>query len=216
MSASASNHFHILMADVVGSSNLDRKKLADSLRDSVSGVNDSLQKNILSPFTITLGDEFQGLARSLQDAVKILFFLEEQRLEKGLDFKLHYVLHEGEIDTEINRETSYGMLGTGLAEARKKLTDRKRDRLRFEFSLTDVSRTVQINRLFEVVDGIVSRWKRKDFELVLVMLQNENDQDVGDRFEKDRSQIYKRRKTLMIREYLCLKEFLFTYTSLDS
>lgn len=216
MSVSPANHFHILMADVVGSSNLDRKKLANSLRDSVSGVNDTLHKHILSPFTITLGDEFQGLVRSLSAAVKILFFLEEQRLEKSLDFKLHYVLHVGEIDTEINRETSYGMLGPGLAEAREKLTDRKRDRPRFEFSLRDNSRSVQLNRLFDVVDGIVSRWKRKDFELVLAMLQNENDQDVGDRFEKDRSQIYKRRKTLMIQEYLHLQEFLFTYTSLDS
>lgn len=200
------------MGDVVGSSKYEPANLAKSLKSLVEKTNNDLNKETLSPFTVTLGDEFQGVTQSLNSGIKTLFYFEEQRLAKKLDFKLHYVLHYGKIETDINPETAYGMLGQGLTQAREKLTAKKRDRKRFNISLDAKDLSSQYNRLFEVVDGITERWKKDDFSLILDMIRNENDQVVGEKHGKDRSQIYRRRKTLMVKEYNLLKDFILTYT----
>lgn len=202
--------YYILMGDVVRSSDYESEKLGKTLKKLVHSANKDLRKKTLSPYTVTLGDEFQGVTKSLESGIETLFYFEEERLAKELDFKLHYVLHFGKIDTEINRETSYGMLGEGLTEARKKLTAKKRDRRRFNFSLEQKDQSEQLNRLFEVLDSITEKWKPDDFALILDMIRNDNDQEVGEKHGKDRSQIYRRRKTLMIHEYNLLKESIRT------
>ncbi len=206
--------YHILMGDVIGSSDYDPMKLGRQLKDLVRSANQDLRYNTLSPYVVTLGDEFQGVTRSLAAGIKTLFFFEEKRLTKGLDFKMQYVLHYGIMETGINPESSYGMLGEGLSQARKKLTAKTRGRKRFNFSLGDKQHSEQLNRLFGVLDGISERWKKADYGLISDMIQNDNDREVGKMYDKDRSQIYRRRKTLMTQEYLLLKEFIFTYINL--
>lgn len=205
--------YYILMGDVIGSSNYNAGELGKNLKKLVGETNKDLKKKTLSPYTVTLGDEFQGVTASLRSGIETLFYLEEKRLSEGCGFKLHYVLHVGKIDTEINPETSYGMLGEGLTQARKKLTAKKRDRKRFNFSLGNKSLSVQLNRLFEILDGITVRWKKDDFSLILDMIKNDNDRKVGEKHQKDRSQIYRRRKTLMINEYNLLKDFIFDFVN---
>lgn len=203
--------YYILMGDVIGSSDYNPSELGKSLKSLVKYINESLEEKTLSPYTVTLGDEFQGVTKSLKSGIETLFYFEELRLEQQHEFKLHYVLHHGKIETEINPETSYGMLGEGLTQAREKLTSKKRDRKRFNISLRSDEQSMQLDRLFEVLDGITERWKVDDFPLILDMIRNQNDQEVGEKHEKDRSQIYRRRKTLMIKEYTVLKEFIINY-----
>lgn len=203
--------YYILMGDVVGSSKYEPNKLGKNLKSMVQTANKDLIDQTLSPYTITLGDEFQGVAKSLESAIRTLFYFEEKRLTEEYDFKLHYVLYLGKIETTINSETSYGMLGEGLTTAREKLTAKKRERKRFDISLGTKEQSNQFNRLFEVLDGIIERWKKNDFSLISDMIHNQNDQEVGELHGKDRSQIYRRRKTLMIKEYNLLKEFILKY-----
>lgn len=208
--------YYILMGDVVQSSDFQPDQLGRDLKKLVSSANRDLENHTLSPYTVTLGDEFQGVTKSLSSAIETLFYFEEQKLAMNLDFSLHYVLHFGKIETEINPDTSYGMLGEGLTEARKMLTAKKRDRRRFNFSLKKRMLSQQLNRIFVVLDGIAGRWKRDDFSLILDMIKTENDREVGKKHGKDRSQIYRRRKTLMIDEYLMLKSFIINYSKTES
>ena len=212
--ASIDDTYYILMGDVIRSRDYELEKLAEDLRDLVQSANRDFRSKTLSPYTITLGDEFQGVTQSLESGIETLFYFEEQRLARQWDFSVRYVLHHGKIDTEINPETSYGMLGEGLAQARNQLASKKRDRKRFQVSLDDRELGNQINRLFEVLSGITDRWKTDDFTLIHDMIRNENDQEVGDIHGKDRSQIYKRRKTLLVKEYTLLKESIFSCTKL--
>ena len=206
------NIYPILMGDVVSSSSYKAEKLHTELKELVEVTNMTFRKNILSPLTITLGDEFQGVVDSLQSAVQIIFLLEEESLRRELNFRLHYVFHTGKIETDINPDIAYEMLGSGLTHARKLLTDKSRDRKRFVFDMGKNSLSEQLIRIFDVVDGLTQNWKKEDFKLIWSMIKNENNQEVGDEFDKNRDQIWKRRKTLMIKEYTQLKDFIFTYT----
>jgi hypothetical protein len=201
---------YILMGDVVSSKDYDSNTLQKQLRTLTDHCNETLKEELLSPYTITLGDEFQGIPDSLKTSIKTLFFYEEECLQLSLDFKLHYVIHFGEIETEINPDIAYEMMGPGLTRARELLSTKKRDRKRFQFLLENETLSLQLNRLFEVLDSIIQSWKQDDFSLILDMIHNENNAEVGEKHGKNRDQIWKRRKTLMIHEYNLLKQVIFT------
>lgn len=205
------NIYPILMGDVVSSSKYEPKQLGTDLKSLVDVVNDSFKENILSPLTITLGDDFQTVLDSVETGIAIIFFIEEECLRRELDFKLHYVLHTGQIETNINPDIAYEMLGKGLTTARKMLNIKKRDRKRFKIDIQSKTESDQLNRLFEVTDSLIMNWKKEDYTLIIDMIENENNSEVGEKHDKNRDQIWKRRKTLMIKEYTLLKETIITY-----
>ncbi|MEO9885278.1 MAG: SatD family protein [Balneola sp.] len=209
--AKKTNNYPIFMGDVVNSSGYDGDLLSKGLKDLVKQTNKSYKKSILSPLTITLGDEFQGVLSSVSSGIDLLFYFEEELLKTEPDFKLQYVLLLGEIETEINTDIAYEMMGKGLTEARKLLSTKKRSRKRFQFKLQNKELTEQLTKIFEVLDAIILNWKKEDYPLIIDMIHNENNSEVGELHDKNRDQIWKRRKTLMINEYNLLKDFIKTY-----
>jgi len=203
--------YPIFMGDVVNSSDYDGEVLSKGLKELVDSTNKKFGKAILSPLTITLGDEFQGILSSVSSGIDLLFHLEEELLRTEPDFKLHYVLLLAKIETEINPDIAYEMMGKGLTEARKMLSSKKRNRKRFRFNLQNKEQTEQLSRIFEVLDTIILNWKKEDYPLILDMINNDNNSEVGEIHNKNRDQIWKRRKTLMINEYNLLKGFIKTY-----
>ncbi len=209
----------VVMGDVIGSSDHDASRLSQQLARQVAACNRDLAEGILSPLTITLGDEFQGLAHTLGDAVACVLYLDETSIAEGRPFQLRYVIHEGEIETPINRKTAYGMLGPALTRARTLLSDKPaaaalareiletdmRGRARFLVDTRDRRRSDQLTRLFAVADGIQSRWREDDCPLVTDMLRWQSNVEVAARHGKNRSQVWKRRTTLLIEEYRLVK-----------
>src|SRR5262245_51459767 len=107
----------ILMADIVKSSRQEARTLMKEFKSIVAETNKRYHKGILSPLTITLGDEFQGVVKGLAAALEIIMDLEYQTLTTKQAFRFRYVVLEGEIQTPINHQTAHGMLGPGLTEA---------------------------------------------------------------------------------------------------
>jgi hypothetical protein len=196
------------MGDVVASSAFNQVELQGQLKKLIKDTNEKCKIKILSPYTITLGDEFQGVAKSLRSLVETIFFLEEEILRKRYAFKLHYVAHWGEITTKINRNIAYEMMGPGLAAARAKLTSKQRRRPRFTFEYGDQRKNQILNGLFFVVGNIADRWKPRDFQLIVDMIKSESNSEIAMKRKKDRSLIWRRRETLKVEEYAELKSSL--------
>lgn len=197
---------HILMGDIIASSRYRASALREAFLAQIAICNRTLAEEIESPYTVTLGDEFQGVAASLRGAVEAIFFLEERLLGGQPSFKLRYVLVHGEIDTPLNRRKAHTMMGAGLTRARKLLTDKRRGQPRFRFDLPDRAAARQLERLFLAIDGLTGRWSVSDAELIGDMIVSSHNGEVGARHGKNRSQIWKRRKHLLIEEYRALKE----------
>jgi hypothetical protein len=111
----------VLMADIIDSRKNDQNELMLKFRNVTEEINKSHKKGILSPMTITLGDEFQGVVKNISAAINLILELEEKLMLNNAGFKLRYVLYEGKIDTPINDKIAYGMLGEGLTKAREAL-----------------------------------------------------------------------------------------------
>jgi hypothetical protein len=201
--------YFIAMGDVIGSRRLDAAKLRQQLMTLLSACNRDLKAEILSPYTTTLGDEFQGIGKSLRAVAECIFYLEERRIKNQVDFWIRYVAHYGEIQTPINAEVAYGMMGPGLTKARALLTDKRRGQPRFSFDLPDKRLAENLTRLFKVIDGLTFRWKRRDFLLIGDMLSKTTNEEVGMKHNKNRSQVWKRRRHLLIEEYRSAKAVIF-------
>ncbi|HDZ14620.1 hypothetical protein LCGC14_1771970 [marine sediment metagenome] len=197
---------YILMGDIVGSSTYKASKLRREFKQIVSSCNKTFEREILSPYTITLGDEFQGVTRSLRGLFDAVFYLEEISLLKRLKFKMRYAGLHGEIDTPINRMKAHGMMGAGLTRAREMLTAKRRGKPRFQFELPNAQMTKELNLLFLAIDGIIAKWDPDDGPLILDMIANNNNVAVGKKHKKNRTQIWKRRKNMLIEEFRALKE----------
>ncbi len=202
---------YILMGDIVSSRQYKGGKLNQAFSHLVSYCNRELSAGILSPYTITLGDEFQGIAGSLRSAIESIFCIEEACLRSSISFKLRFVLLYGRIDTPINKRIAHGMMGPGLLKAREILNNKKRGAPRFRFALPDQKLTLQLSRLFSVLESLISEWHEKDFSLIADMLANDNNDEVGKKHGKNRSQIWKRRKSLRINEYKTINKVIFDF-----
>ncbi len=196
----------IVMGDIINSRKYDGQELMREFRDMISSCNIDLADGIISPYTVTLGDEFQGVAGSLNWSVKSLLYLEKSALRKGFPFALRYVVHYGEIDTPVNRKIAHGMVGHGLTRARELLSDKRRGRPRFVFALPNVTLALQLSRLFSVMASLTRDWLQKDAALIFDMMASDDNAAIGAKYGKNRSQIWKRRKNLHVDDYKVLQQ----------
>ena len=66
-----------IIGDIKSSKKLsDRKAVQDKLKRVLMKVNEKYDRDIASKFTITLGDEFQGLLCNGKNIIKIIFEIE--------------------------------------------------------------------------------------------------------------------------------------------
>ncbi len=204
--------FPILIADVIDSRKQDSKNLIRNLKEIVSIINGKNYDVLRSPLTITLGDEFQGITKTISDGINIIFQFEEQLIKRGLEFKLKYVLNYGTIDTEINSKIAYEMLGEGLTFARENLNELKTDDARFLILLGEKSERLQtlVNDSFLLYQSFVDSWRPKDYNIVWEFLNEIDYRKVAEYVKIDPSNAWRRRKSLNIKEYQTVKKLILT------
>jgi hypothetical protein len=200
--------YYIVMADIIRSRSYDGADLLPTFSSLVEECNEVHRGELLSPYTVTLGDEFQGVTRTLHAAVESIFYLEEALLAATPPFRLRYVILYGEIDTAINPHVAHGMSGPGLTAARESLTRKRRGRQRFQLQLPGFPLVDELRMLFRLLDLLVGHWKEKDFALIRELIKSNDDASVAATFGKTRSQVWKRRKTLQTEEYLTVKQLI--------
>jgi hypothetical protein len=200
----------ILMADIIESGKKDSKQLMGSFKQTISAVNNN--DKLISPLTITLGDEFQGIVETVYDAIKIIFQIEEYILQNQFEFKLKYVLNFGKIETDINTKIAYEMLGEGLTTARERLNKLKKEDERFLILLGAEQSQLEtiLNKLFVIYQHLVDSWKSKDYLIVSEFIKKVDYKSVAKIVGIDESNAWRRRRSLNIKEYEAIKDVILT------
>lgn len=197
------------MADIVASSEKNQNQLMIDFKELANEINTTYSKEILSPLTITLGDEFQCVLKDLLSSINIILHIEESIIHKKLNFNLRYILNQGEIETPINKNIAYEMLGSGLTDARYKLNESKNDKFRFSISIENKFQNEILNNAFLIFENIIDRWDvEKDYEIVSNFLKHKDYKIVSEIMNKTRSQLWKREKTLNIQSYNSVKDII--------
>ncbi len=202
-------NYIILMADIINSSGQEPRQLMMDFKFLVQTINEKYKEKLLSPLTITLGDEFQGVVDSAENAAKIIFDFEELILLNLVHLNIRFVCFEGIIETPINKNIAYEMLGEGLTLARKKLTVLKKDKSKFYFEFNDSKKSNFLNQIFFIFESLLEEWQHKEKEVVAAFIQNQDYKKVAELLGKNRSLIWKREKTLRMKDFFAIKNLIF-------
>src|SRR5690606_6199855 len=128
------------------------------------------KKKIISPLTITLGDEFQGLVDNIITSFDIALFIRWRLLQKGISTR--FVIGEGKVETEINHQNAWNMMSTSLTECRK-ILNRKNDKSFYRFYLeSDRSFESILNVIGENLIFIEEKWTPTQQKYVMEVFFN--------------------------------------------
>ncbi len=142
-----------IIGDLVRSRDLGaRDDVQKQLKVALEDISETYQDQLASSFTITLGDEFQGLLKEPQMLLRILFEI-KSRIHP---VKVRFGVGLGEITTEIDPLQSIGADGPAYHVARSMIGEVKREETGKHSRATDImlGRSLKDERLTAVNAGL--------------------------------------------------------------
>lgn len=171
MSRNHKHHCSVIMCDIIESRNVVNAKLLNKdFNEVVREINKKWQKQLLSPLTITLGDEFQGIVENMQKAFQVGHLIKIKLLLRGIKTRL--VIGEVQLDTPVNSDTAWNMMGKGLPEARE-MIENKADENQYRFSVLKNKPYQQLlNAVGRSLTHIETDWTKKQCEVIGALIEN--------------------------------------------
>lgn len=127
------NRYAVVMGDLVHSERSPTpEKLHERFNNAVAAENLAQSNAVASPMTITLGDEFQGLTRSLVKAGEIARNIRLKLMADNIECR--FAIGLVELTTELNSDKAWNMMGPGLSKARTLLNEKRANSL-YRFSI---------------------------------------------------------------------------------
>ena len=171
-----------IIGDIMGSKKIqNRSEIQERLKSVLNEINSAYPDDISSKFTITLGDEFQGLLSRGANAMKILSEIEDRMYP----VKIRFGVGVGSITTDIDRDMAIGADGPGYYKARKAieyLREREKKKqtdpanIRFEFDGDNRETEVMINTVLVLLTVIKNSWSERQREVICDMLRYQESQ----------------------------------------
>jgi len=150
-----------LIGDIVGSRQLaNRGEVQRNLREVLERLN---RRSLpLSPYTITLGDEFQAV-HGRAEAV----FCDACRVWAALaPVRVRFAIGVGTLSTPINRQAALGMDGPAFYRARDGIERLKHSGYLLDVFLPDDARIPLLHNSLHIFSETCQRWRRSRFEVL--------------------------------------------------
>ncbi|HEY4247908.1 MAG TPA: SatD family protein [Lacunisphaera sp.] len=165
----------VLIGDVIGSKQLPaRAQFQRRLKSALQGLNGH-RKNLISPYTLTLGDEFQAVYRDTSGVFADIFTL----LAGIAPVQARFTIAVGEIVTPINSTQSIGMDGSAFHIARERLEKLKgQGRLLGIQDFNESRWRIPVSAL-AVLSGLMEGWRQKRLQLFAGMLASAGVRDLA-------------------------------------
>lgn len=150
--------YFVIIGDMVQSREIrERQKVQEAFQQALQRVQQEYERGIVSPLTLTIGDEFQAV---LNKADRFFFMI--NRLEEYLpEIRFRYGLGVGTISTTLNRQAAIGMDGPAFHFARQALEQARQYQRRIVFACTQSKVTKRIDLLFHWIDVVTSTWSKE-------------------------------------------------------
>lgn len=192
--AGTSHSYAVVMGDLVGSERtLATASLHTRFNEAVEKQNRDYEHLLSSPLTITLGDEFQGLGTSL---TAMLSLIRDFRLQlMAHDIECRFAIGHVELQTPLNTDKAWNMMGPGLARTREKLNEKRSGSL-YRFAVTDdplVETTLEA--LGAGLTSIERRWTGRQREDIAELLRGATAADIAKRRNVSVHTVYKVRSS---------------------
>lgn len=179
----------VLIADIVSSRKIkDRDKIQERLNTLLKKINKE-SRSILSPMTITLGDEFQCVYSSADEIFMHIWKI----LNTAYPEEIRFSFGIGKITTSINKLQAIGMDGPAFYEAREGLTQLKQDgylfNVRHSNNNSDVINFVR-NSLF-LISYNIGWWKKNRINIMSLLADDMQVKAIAKKLKITEQAVYK-------------------------
>ncbi len=169
------NHL-VLVGDLVASRRIARRSaVQEKLRVCLNQLNAKKKEGLVSPYTITLGDEFQAVFsapdRIFQDALTILLAL--------YPVAVRFSCAIGEISTVINTKQAIGMDGPAFHDARATIDRLKKTDSLFAIAGPGGAGLTLINHSLALVSHSIRKWPRSRLEILHRLSENHSVEQIA-------------------------------------
>lgn len=184
----------VLIADIEASRKIkgkERENLQQRLEEILADLNEH-ENGLVSPYTITLGDEFQAV---FDNADKI--FVQILKIMEALHpVVVRFSLGIGEISTPINNEQAIGMDGPAFHEARKGI-----DILKENDHLVNIRIEGEDNPTLKIINGSlqllskqIRSWNKKRITILHMLKEGYDYKAITEKLDISRAAFYKNKE----------------------
>lgn len=145
------------------------------------------RRDIVSPYTITLGDEFQAVYASPKRIFRDL--LAVQSLAHPT--RVRFAIGVGSLTTRLNRERAIGMDGPAFSSARDSLIKLKNGVNLYRVGGLPQNTETWVNLDLDLISHIVTPWKKNRFDIAVRLLDAQSPLDIGPQLHVTASAVYK-------------------------
>lgn len=176
-----------LIGDIRGSRDLDnRREAQEEFKSVVEGLNDQIpDRAIASPFTVTTGDEFQGLLTSITDAVDAAVSATDELHPT----KIRFGIGRGGLETEVNHDQAIGMDGPCFYRAREAIeaADDEAAWIRVRGWSDDLEG--HVDSLFDLVQCVREGWTDRQAQFARTLAREGSQKQVANTFDVSKSTV---------------------------
>jgi hypothetical protein len=160
----------VVVGDMVASRKIaDRAAVQKTLTACLKQLNAKRKGKILSPYTITLGDEFQAVFSRPEGLFRDAF-----RILRAIDpVKIRFSLGIGLIDTAINPIQAIGMDGPAFHAARAALDELKKTKSLFVVAGPPAGEIALVNQALALVSHQIRKWDKNQFDVFIGVAENQ-------------------------------------------
>lgn len=167
--------YYAVIGDIIKSKKIsEREKFQKSWMLFLNELNNESKSNIASPYTITLGDEFQAVYKSSNSMFKDIFKI----MEHIYPNKIRISIGIGKISTEINKVNAIGMDGPAFYAARDGLMSLKKIKQNtIKITKYGQASTIDkfINQNLVLIFNNMESWKLNTLKIFNKLLSEESD-----------------------------------------
>jgi hypothetical protein len=201
--------FLVVIGDIISSREVERRKdLQNKLLNVFNYLNSSDYENhLVSPYTITLGDEFQAV----YEKANYLFLDSTRILDKAFPQKIRFSFGIGEISTDINREQSIGMDGSAFYFAREGISNLKNQRGDYKFNiygLEDPDLEKLYNNILYIYSNLLEGWNRNRYFILRKTIEEEPVKKIAKEINLSETAVYKNIYDGSIREIIAIQRIM--------
>ena len=152
----------VIIGDIIGSSRLsDWSTIFNKINTTLKEVNEKFHDNIFINFNPTIGDEFQGALKNLQNAHHIYVFLQSK-----LPIMFRCGIGIGDIERMSTK--NLGMRGTAFYRARSALGLCEEEKRNIFIKLSDIptEEEEEINTLLEIIEVLKNSWTNRQHQII--------------------------------------------------
>lgn len=154
--------FVSITGDLVRSREIrERSKIQSKIKSTLEKVNRQFGKVILVKFSITIGDEFQGLITSIKQSYSLIKAIRKYLYPLNICFGVG----EGGLSTKISKRTTE-MDGECFLLSRRALIQAKKRGQSLIYQTNDNSRDMFLNTIIMLQDAIKQNWKDLHYQRV--------------------------------------------------